>query len=97
MSWPGRTHENLADGQVITVADRPIYVIHTPGHAPGAVCFYVPELEALFSGDTLFKARPGRHGSVVQQLRHDHRLDPHQAALPGPDAPSSTPATVTTP
>ena len=36
-----RPSEELADGQVIEVAGTRIEVIHTPGHAPGAGCFYV--------------------------------------------------------
>lgn len=49
----------LADGQVLTVAGTDIHVLHTPGHSPGACCFYVPGLAALFSGDTLFSGGPG--------------------------------------
>ena len=30
----------LADGQEIEVAGTTLTVLHTPGHAPGAVCFY---------------------------------------------------------
>ena len=37
-------------------------IIHTPGHAPGAVCLHIPELAALFSGDTLFHGGPGATG-----------------------------------
>jgi glyoxylase-like metal-dependent hydrolase (beta-lactamase superfamily II) len=37
-------------------------VLHTPGHAPGAVCLYVPALGAVFTGDTLFKGGPGATG-----------------------------------
>jgi glyoxylase-like metal-dependent hydrolase (beta-lactamase superfamily II) len=52
----------LTDGQVITVAGVDLHVLHTPGHAPGAVCFYAPALDALFSGDTLFQGGPGATG-----------------------------------
>jgi glyoxylase-like metal-dependent hydrolase (beta-lactamase superfamily II) len=37
-------------------------VIHTPGHSPGAVSLYSPDLGALFSGDTLFEGGPGATG-----------------------------------
>jgi glyoxylase-like metal-dependent hydrolase (beta-lactamase superfamily II) len=37
-------------------------VIHTPGHSPGSVCLYLPEADALFSGDTLFEGGPGATG-----------------------------------
>lgn len=52
----------LADGQTIAVAGVDLHVLHTPGHAPGACCFHVPELTALFSGDTLFAGGPGATG-----------------------------------
>ncbi len=39
-----------------------LHVLHTPGHAPGAICLYAPELNALFSGDTLFQGGPGATG-----------------------------------
>ncbi|KAH3762348.1 MBL fold metallo-hydrolase [Pelomyxa schiedti] len=35
-------------------------VLHTPGHSPGSVCFYFPELNRLLSGDTLFQGSVGR-------------------------------------
>ncbi|MFE7657732.1 MBL fold metallo-hydrolase [Streptomyces bottropensis] len=52
----------LADGQALAVAGVELTVLHTPGHAPGAVCLYAPGLAALFSGDTLFAGGPGATG-----------------------------------
>jgi glyoxylase-like metal-dependent hydrolase (beta-lactamase superfamily II) len=52
----------LADGDRIDVAGISLEVLHTPGHAPGAVCFHAPALGALFSGDTLFAGGPGATG-----------------------------------
>lgn len=52
----------LAGGDVLTVAGAEVRVIHTPGHAPGAVCFYVPALGAVLTGDTLFQGGPGATG-----------------------------------
>lgn len=57
-----RSTGTLTDGQVITVAGTEIRVLHTPGHAPGACCFYSPQLGVLFSGDTLFAGGPGATG-----------------------------------
>ncbi|MFI5755891.1 MBL fold metallo-hydrolase [Streptomyces sp. NPDC051569] len=54
--------EELADGVVLTVAGVTLHVIHTPGHAPGAVCLYCPELSTVFTGDTLFQGGPGATG-----------------------------------
>jgi glyoxylase-like metal-dependent hydrolase (beta-lactamase superfamily II) len=52
----------LADGQTLTVAGTNLQVIHTPGHAPGAVCLYSAELGVVFTGDTLFHGGPGATG-----------------------------------
>jgi glyoxylase-like metal-dependent hydrolase (beta-lactamase superfamily II) len=52
----------LAAGQRIEVAGTTLTVLPTPGHSPGAVCLYAPELNALFSGDTLFHGGPGATG-----------------------------------
>lgn len=57
-----RWDEDLADGQRIEVAGVTVEVLHTPGHAPGACCFHVPELGVVFSGDTLFEGGPGATG-----------------------------------
>ncbi|MFF3256782.1 MBL fold metallo-hydrolase [Actinacidiphila glaucinigra] len=52
----------LTDGQVIVVAGTELTVLHTPGHAPGAVCLYAPGLGTVFTGDTLFQGGPGATG-----------------------------------
>lgn len=53
---------DLADGASIVVGDLSLSVLHTPGHAPGACCFFAPSLGVLFSGDTLFNGGPGATG-----------------------------------
>ncbi|GII55848.1 hydrolase [Planotetraspora thailandica] len=71
-----QTHPNrlpdgeLADGEVLPVAGIGLTVLHTPGHAPGAVCLYAPDLNehdldehgTVFTGDTLFQGGPGATG-----------------------------------
>ncbi|MFK4594804.1 MBL fold metallo-hydrolase [Streptomyces pristinaespiralis] len=52
----------LVDGAVISVAGTGLTVLHTPGHAPGAVCLHAPELATVFTGDTLFQGGPGATG-----------------------------------
>ncbi len=41
-------------------AGEQIKVLHTPGHSPGCVCFYLPGEKALISGDTVFEGSIGR-------------------------------------
>ena len=53
---------DLGDGQEIHVAGSTLTVLHTPGHAPGAVCLYAAELGCVFTGDTLFQGGPGATG-----------------------------------
>jgi glyoxylase-like metal-dependent hydrolase (beta-lactamase superfamily II) len=53
---------DLSDGDVIEVAGTTLRVLHTPGHAPGGVCFYAEDLGCVFSGDTLFAGGPGATG-----------------------------------
>ena len=53
---------DLADGFEITVAGTTLRALHTPGHAPGAVSFHVPDLGCVFTGDTLFQGGPGATG-----------------------------------
>lgn len=52
----------LTDGQTLTIAGADLTVLHTPGHAPGAVCLYAPDLGTVFTGDTLFAGGPGATG-----------------------------------
>lgn len=48
----------LKDGDLLEVGTLGIQVIHTPGHSPGSVCYYVED--NLFTGDTLFVGAAGR-------------------------------------
>ena len=57
-----RPAAELADGDTLRVAGVDVRVLHTPGHAPGAVCLHVPELGVVFTGDTLFNGGPGATG-----------------------------------
>ncbi|MGA8209135.1 MAG: MBL fold metallo-hydrolase [Nocardioidaceae bacterium] len=63
LTHPGELWDaDLRDDQVVEVAGTTLRVLHTPGHAPGAVCLYAEDLGCLFSGDTLFQGGPGATG-----------------------------------
>ena len=67
---------DLFDGQELEVAGTVLTVLHTPGHSPGAVCFYAQSLGVVFTGDTLFNGGPGATGrsfsdelQIVESIR----------------------------
>lgn len=71
-----RPADTLSDGDVLHVAGAEVRVIHTPGHAPGAVCLHVPDLGVVFTGDTLFQGGPGATGrsysdfpTIIESIR----------------------------
>lgn len=51
----------LSDGNMISVGNLKIEVLHTPGHTPGSLCFKIGRY--LISGDTIFPGGPGKTGS----------------------------------
>lgn len=69
----------LGDGKRIVIGDVALTVIHTPGHAPGAVCLHSPELGVVFTGDTLFNGGPGATGRSFSD--HDVLLESIRSKL----------------
>ncbi|MFF3752752.1 MBL fold metallo-hydrolase [Streptomyces sp. NPDC002018] len=62
-TYPERLPDGeLTDGGTLSVGGTTLTVLHTPGHAPGAVCLHAPELSTVFTGDTLFQGGPGATG-----------------------------------
>jgi hydroxyacylglutathione hydrolase len=70
---PPPTRE-LRDDEVLPFGQREARVLHTPGHTPGSLCFFVErtgETPLLFAGDTLFRRSVGRTdlwGGSFEQL-----------------------------
>jgi len=64
--------ECLFDGEDLVLGELNIHVIHTPGHTPGGVCFWIESEGILFSGDTLFQCSLGRAdfpgGNMLQEI-----------------------------
>ena len=54
-------------------------MLHTPGHAPGAVCLSVPSLGCVFTGDTLFEGGPGATGRSYSDADLIKDVDPGPA------------------
>jgi glyoxylase-like metal-dependent hydrolase (beta-lactamase superfamily II) len=87
----------LDDGQVLAVAGTEVHVLHTPGHSPGSVCLYVPALETVLTGDTLFAGGPGAtgrsfsdFGTIIASIRDSLlALPPSTTVLPGHGGPTT--------
>lgn len=80
----------LSDGQELRLGDLLIAVIHTPGHTPGGVCFWLRQEKILISGDTLFKGTIGnlsfptaRPNLMWESLRKLASLPPETKVFPG--------------
>ncbi|CAM3882563.1 MBL fold metallo-hydrolase [Streptomyces albus] len=98
MTHPDRAPDGeLADGQRITVAGTELTVLHTPGHAPGAVCLHAPGLGTVFTGDTLFQGGPGAtgrsfsdHPTIVRSIRERLLTLPPQTVVRTGHGPQTT-------
>ena len=80
----------LEDGQEIKLGELTLKVIHTPGHTPGGVCFYLESENVLISGDTLFKGTIGNlsfptsvPAKMWDSLKILSLLPPNTRVIPG--------------
>src|SRR5687767_14063532 len=65
--WPGfgpyesyEADHAVKGGERLELAGFEIDVLFTPGHSPGHVTYAIPDEQALFSGDVLFRGSVGR-------------------------------------
>jgi len=57
----------FSGNEILKIAGYTIQVIHTPGHFPGHLCFYLEEEKILFSGDTIL----GRGTTIISPPEGD--------------------------
>jgi glyoxylase-like metal-dependent hydrolase (beta-lactamase superfamily II) len=53
---------DVTEGLEFPVAGVTLQTLQTPGHSPGSICLYSPDLGTVFTGDTLFRGGPGATG-----------------------------------
>jgi glyoxylase-like metal-dependent hydrolase (beta-lactamase superfamily II) len=56
---PVKIDRPLHDGDRLGLGSVELHVLHTPGHTPGSVSIWLPESDAMFTGDTLLKGGAG--------------------------------------
>ncbi len=68
-----RVDRSIEEGDLIALAgpgERKLEVLHTPGHAPGHLCFFERETGTLIAGDNVLG-----HGSVLIDPPHGNMTD----------------------
>lgn len=87
--WEGKVEE-IYDGLELFEGSLRCLVLHTPFHTVGSCCFYFPDLDLCFTGDTLFHLGVGRDdlAGSAPQLRDDSlgklmKLSPNTSIFPG--------------
>jgi len=81
----------LTDGQELSWDGATIVCLHTPGHTPGGMSYYVPAARVVFTGDALFAGSIGRtdlpggnHRQLLTAIREKLlTLDPETTVYPG--------------
>lgn len=87
----------LHDGDILMLGDKSLKCIATPGHSADGMCFYAPDSNMLFAGDTLFQGSIGRtdfaDGNYAQLISSIQKqlliLPPNTIVYPGHGDPTS--------
>ena len=51
---------HVEEGQELAIGDLKVRVLHTPGHSPGHVAFWLPDQKVLVGGDLIIAGSIGR-------------------------------------
>ncbi len=78
-------------GETLRLGSFLLEIIETPGHSPGSVSIYCKEMQAVFSGDTLFRLSIGRadfyggnHAQLLASIKEKLlKLPEDTVVLPG--------------
>ena len=93
---PRRPDGYVEDGQRLRIGAIDVEVIHTPGHAPGHVMYYMPAEKTLIGGDLIILGAVGRTdlpdadpAALNASIRRIMALPPDTRLLPGHGQPST--------
>jgi len=93
---PLQPDAHASDGQQLQIGSIPVTVIHTPGHSPGHVCYYLPTEQVLIGGDLIIGGSVGRtdlpdsdHAELQASIRKVMQLPPATRLLGGHGDPTT--------
>lgn len=73
---PPQGAQPIEDGFKVELGNWTLQAVHTPGHTPGSTCYWVPQIGALFTGDsvlgigtTVIRPGEGDMGQYVASLQ----------------------------
>lgn len=73
--FSGTPNQLLSDGDCIDLGSLSLRVLHTPGHSPGHLCFWVDEHDWLFTGDLVYQGTLFAHYPSTDPQAYLHSLD----------------------
>lgn len=87
---------HVADKEVLKLGSMEVVVIHTPGHAPGHVCYHFRSENLLIGGDLIIGGSVGRtdlpdsdHSALLASIRRVMELPPKTRLLGGHGPPTT--------
>ena len=88
---PPKAWQDLRHDEALAFGGERVQVLHTPGHAPGHVAFWIPSETVVIAGDALFRGSVGRtdlpyadHDRLIASIReHLLTLPADTEVLPG--------------
>ncbi len=93
---PLRADGYVTDNQQLNIGSLVVRVMHTPGHAPGHVAYYLPDEHVVVGGDLIIGGSVGRtdlpdsdHQALEASIRNVMQL-PSQTRLLGGHGPITT-------
>ena len=87
---PRKADAYVTDGQRLSIGELKVEVLHTPGHSPGHVMYYLPSENTIVGGDLIIGGSVGRtdlpdskHSDLEQSIRRVMKLPLETRLLPG--------------
>lgn len=93
---PLEADAHVSDGQELQIGSMAVRVIHTPGHSPGHVSYYIPSENLLIGGDLIIGGSVGRtdlpdsdHAALEASIRRVMALPAETRLLGGHGEPGT--------